>query len=435
MQVSVETVGSIGRRVTVAIPAEQFEKEVGTKLRQLVQGARLPGFRPGKAPLKVVESHYGKDVLNEVAAKLIDSTLREALTQEKLVPAGGPNVEPTRLERGEDLEYVASFDVYPKIKRADIDGVRIERPAYEVRESDIDSTVETMRKQRLSWEPVDRSAELKDRLMIDFVGTVDGEAFPGGSAENFAVILGEMSLLKEFEDGLIGSRAGQQLELEVNFPEDYHGQEVAGKLATFNVTVQEVSEPVYPELDEEFVKSFGVEDGDIGKLRAEVRENVEREMADRVRRILRQRVFDALIEANEFDLPEAMVEVEIDQLIESNKKMLEGQGVPVGNVDPDRGNFRESAEKRVALGLIMQAVVEKHELKPDAGRVRERVEAIGSGYEDPAAFVQWYYSDRQRLAQMEAMIMEEQLVEKMLEGAEIEDKEISFDELMRSAGE
>jgi len=435
MQVSVETVGSIGRRVTVAVPAEQFEKEVGTKLRQLAQSARLPGFRPGKAPLKVVESRFGKDVLNEVAAKLIDSTLREALTQEKLVPAGGPNVEPTKLGRGEDLEYVASFDVYPEIGRLDINGVRIERPAYEVKESDIDSTVETMRKQRLTWQPVDRPAELKDRVMIDFVGTVDGEPFSGGSAENFAVILGEQSLLKDFEDGLIGSRADQQIELEVKFPEDYHGQEVAGKLATFNVTVREVAEAVYPELDEEFVKSFGVEDGDIGKLRAEVRENVEREMADRVRRILRQRVFDALIEANEVDLPAALVEAEIDQLIASNKKILERQGVPVGNVNPDRGNFRESAEKRVALGLIMQAVVEKHELKPDAGRVRERVEAIGSGYEDPAAFVQWYYSDRQRMAQMEAMIMEEQLVEKMLEGAEIEDKEISFDELMRSTGE
>ncbi|MFC1681281.1 trigger factor, partial [Pseudomonadota bacterium] len=288
---------------------------------------------------------------------------------------------------------------------------------------------------RLTWQPVDRPAELKDRVMIDFVGTVDGEPFSGGSAENFAVILGEQSLLKDFEDGLIGSCADQQIELEVKFPEDYHGQEVAGKLATFNVTVREVAEAVYPELDEEFVKSFGVEDGDIGKLRAEVRENVEREMADRVRRILRQRVFDALIEANEVDLPAALVEAEIDQLIASNKKILERQGVPVGNVNPDRGNFRESAEKRVALGLIMQAVVEKHELKPDAGRVRERVEAIGSGYEDPAAFVQWYYSDRQRMAQMEAMIMEEQLVEKMLEGAEIEDKEISFDELMRSTGE
>lgn len=435
MQVSVETVGSIGRRVTVAVPAEQVEKEVGAKLRQLAQNARLPGFRPGKAPIKVVENRYGKDVLNEVAANLIDSSLREALTQEKLVPAGGPNVEPTRLGRGEDLEFVASFDVFPEIKRMDIDGVRIERPSYEVKASDIDATVDTMRKQRLTWQSVDRPAANKDRVMIDFEGTVDGEPFPGSSAENFAVVLGEQSLLKDFEAGLTGCETGQQLELEVNFPDDYHGQEVAGKLATFNVTVREVDEAVYPELDEDFVKSFGVEDGDLEKLRSEVRENVEREMAERVRRILRQRVFDALIEANDIDLPAKLVEAEIDQLIESNKKILEGQGVPMGNVNPDRGNFRESAEKRVALGLIMQAIVEKHELKPDAGRVRERIEAIGAGYEDPAAFVQWYYSDRQRLAQMESMILEEQVIEKMLESADVQDKEISFDELMQTGNE
>lgn len=435
MQVSVETVGSIGRRVTVAVPAEQVEKEVGAKLRKMAQSARLPGFRPGKAPIKVVEGRYGKDVLNEVAANLIDTTLREALTQEKLVPAGGPNVEPTKLERGEDLEYVASFDIYPEIKRMDIDGVQIERPAYEVKGTDIDATVETMRKQRLTWQTVERVAGENDRVMIDFEGSVDGEPFPGNSAENFAVVLGEKSLLKDFEDGLKGSEADQQLDLQVNFPEDYHGKEVAGKCATFNVTVREVAESVYPELDEEFVKSFGVADGDIEKLRTEVRENVEREMADRVRRILRQRVFDALTELNEIDLPEKMVEAEIDQLIESNKKILEGQGVPVGNVNPDRGNFRESAEKRVALGLIMQAVVEKHEIKPDAGRVRERIEAVGSGYEDPAAFVQWYYSDRNRLAQMESMILEEQVIEKMLEGADVRDKEISFDELMQNSGE
>jgi trigger factor len=435
MQVSVETVGSIGRRVTVAVPAEQVEKEVGAKLRKMAQSARLPGFRPGKAPIKVVEGRYGKDVLNEVAANLIDTTLREALTQEKLVPAGGPSVEPTKLERGEDLEYVASFDIYPEIKRMDIDGVQIERPTYEVKGSDIDATVDTMRKQRLMWQPVERPAGGKDRVMIDFEGSVDGESFPGNSAENFAVVLGEKSLLKDFEDGLKGSEGGQQLDLQVNFPEDYHGQEVAGKCATFSVTVREVAEAVYPELDEEFVKSFGVADGDIEKLRGEVRENVEREMADRVRRILRQRVFDALTELNEIDLPDKMVEAEIDQLIESNKKILEGQGVPVGNVKPDRGNFRESAEKRVALGLIMQAVVEKHEIKPDAGRVRERIEAIGSGYEEPAVFVQWYYSDRNRLAQMESMILEEQVIEKMLDGADVKDKEISFDELMQNSGE
>jgi len=435
MQVSVETLGSIGRRVTVSVPAEQMEKEVAAKLRQLTKNARLPGFRPGKAPIKVVENRYGKDVLNEVAGNLIDSTLRQALTQENLIPAAGPNVEPTQLVRGEDLEYVASFDVFPEIKQLDIDGIRIERPAYEIKDSDIDATLDTMRKQRLTWQPVDRTSRNKDRVLIDFEGTVDGEPFPGGKAENFAVVLGDQSLLKEFEEGLSGCQTGQKLDLQVNFPEDYHGQEVAGKLATFNVTVREVSEPVLPDVDAEFARSFGIEDGDVQKLRGEVRDNVEREMADRVRRVLRQRVFDALIEANDIALPAKLVENEIDQLIESNKKVLESQGVPVGNVKPDRTHFQQAAGKRVALGLIMQAIVEKHELKPDASRVRERAEAIGSGYEDPKAFVQWYYSDRQRLAQLESIILEEQVIGKMLESAIVEDKPISFDELMKNAGE
>ncbi len=190
MQVSVETLGSIGRRVTVSVPAEQLEKEVAAKLRQLTKNARLPGFRPGKAPIKVVENRYGKDVLNEVAGNLIDSSLRQALTQENLIPAAGPNVEPTRLVRGEDLEYVASFDVFPEIKQLDIDGIRIERPAYEIKDSDIDATLDTMRKQRLTWQPVDRTSRNKDRVLIDFEGTVDGEPFPGGKAEKFAVVLG-----------------------------------------------------------------------------------------------------------------------------------------------------------------------------------------------------------------------------------------------------
>ena len=435
MQVSVETLGTIGRRVTVAVPADQVEKEVVKKLKSLAKSARLPGFRPGKAPIKVVENRYGGDVLNEVASGLIESSLREALTQENLVPVGGPSVEPRKLGRGENLEYVASFDVYPEIGKLDISGVRIEQPVYELGDSDIDATIETMRKQRRTWNPVDRPAQEKDQILIDFTGTVNGESFPGNTAENFALVLGDQSLLEEFEDGLKGCRKDQKISLDVNFPDNYHGKEVAGKQAKFDITVQEVSEPVLPAIDEEFIKSFGIEDGDKEKMRAEVRGNIVREMADRVRRIMRDRVFDALIEGNDIELPAKLIEAEIDQLIEANKQMLEGQGIPVGKVVPDRDRFRENAEKRVALGLIMQTIIQNFELKPDAGRVRERIEMIGSGYEDPAAFVQWYYSDRQRLAQMESMILEEQVVEKMLESADVEDKTVAFDELMQLPGE
>lgn len=434
MQVSVETLGAIGRRLTVAVPADQVEKEVNERLMRLAKNARLPGFRPGKAPLKVVEGRYGTDVLNEVASSLIESSLREALTQEKLVPAGGPDVEPKKLGRGQDLEYIASFEVFPEIDRLDISGVEIERPLYEVEPVDIDATVETMRKQRISWQPVDRSAQEGDQILIDFVGTIDGEEFPGNKAENFAVVLGEHTLLEDFEAGLKGCKKEDQMDLKVRFPEDYHGREVAGKTAEFDVKVREVSEAVLPEVDAEFAKSFGVEDGDLEKMRNEVRNNVSREMEGRVRRLIRERVLNALIEVNDIQLPIKLVEAEIDHLIESNKAMLEGQGIPVRNITPDRNRFKDDAERRVALGLIMQAIIQKHDLKPDAERVRERIESMASEYEDSDAFVKWYYSDRQRLGQLESMILEEQVIDQMLETADVKDKKVSFDDLMTEQG-
>ena len=430
MQVSVETLGTIGRRVTVAVPAEEVEKEVNERLKRLAKSARLPGFRPGKAPLKVIESRYGTDVLNEVASSLIESSLREALTQEKLVPAGGPDVEPKKLGRGEDLEYIASFEVFPDIDRLDISGIAIERPTYEVESADIDATIESMRKQRVTWQPVDRAAQENDQVLVDFVGTIDGEEFPGNKADNFTVVLGEKTLLEDFEIGLKGCNKGDQVNLEVNFPEDYHGREVAGKKASFDVTVREVNEAVLPQVDTEFAKTFGIEDGDIDKMREEVNSNVAREMNDRVRRLLRQRVLNALIEVNDIQLPVKLVEAEIDHLIESNKAMLEGQGIAVRNVVPDRSKFKDDAEKRVALGLIMQAIVQKHDLKPDADRVRQRVELMASEYEDADAFVKWYYSDRNRVAQLESLILEEQVIDQMLESADVTEKKVSFDELM-----
>ena len=430
MQVSVENLGTISRRLKVAIPAEQVEKEIAERLKRLAKNARLPGFRPGKAPLKVVESRFGGDVLNEVAGSLIESSLREALTQENLVPAGGPEVQPTKMERGQDLEYVASFDIFPKIDKPDISGVEMERPVYNVDEADIDATIETMRKQRVTWQPAGRPAQDKDEVVIDFIGDIDGEEFTGNKAENFPVVLGEKALLEEFEEGLCGCNEGDLINLEIKFPDDYRGKDVAGKLAKFDITVRAVNAPVLPEVDAEFAKSFGIEDGDLKKMREEVSNNVKQEMEDRIRRVVRERVLNALIEVNDIELPTKLVEAEIDHIIESNKAILEGQGIAVRNVVPDRSRFQQDAERRVALGLIMQAIVREHDLKPDADRVRERIEVMSASYEDPKAFIQWYYSDRQRLSQLESMILEEQVIEKVLETADVKDKEMSFQELM-----
>lgn len=430
MQVSVETLGTIGRRLTIAVPADQVEKEVNQKLKDLARKARLPGFRPGKAPLKVIESRYGNDVLNEVATNLIESSLRDALTQEKLVPAGGPDVEPKKLERGEDLEYVASFDIFPEVQKLDISGVKLERPVYELAEADVDATLETMRKQRMTWQPVERAARKQDQLLIDFTGTIDGEEFEGNKAENFATVLGEQHLLEELEDGLVGSKKGEELSLDVNFPEDYHGEEVAGKRARFDVKVKEVNEAVIPEIDEELIKSFGIEDGDLQKLREEVGKNIQREMGERVRRRLRESVLNAIVEANDIELPAKMVEAEIDHMIETNKAMLERQGIPVKGINPDRSRLRKDAEKRVTLGLVMRAIIEKHDLKPDANRVRERITEMASSYEDSEGFKQWHYSDRQRMGQLESLILEEQVIDELIKSADVVDIRLTFDELM-----
>ena len=434
MQVSVENLGAISRRLTVAVPAEQVEKEVAERLKRLAKNARLPGFRPGKAPLKVVENRFGGDVLNEVANSLIESSLREALTQENLVPAGGPEVEPKKLERGEDLEYVASFDIFPKIDKLDISGVKMERPVYNLDEADVDATIETMRKQGVTWQPADRSAQDGDQVVIDFVGNIDGEEFRGNKAENLPVVLGDKALLEEFEEGLHGCNKGEQISLEVKFPDNYRGQDVAGKLAKFDITVREVNTPVLPEVDAEFAKSFGIEDGDLQKMREEVANNVKQEMEGRIRRVLHERVLNALVEVNDIALPTKLVEAEIDHMIESNKAILEGQGIAVRNVVPDRSRFQQDAEKRVALALIMQAIVQKHDMKPDPEKVRQRIELMSTSYEDPKGFVQWYYSDRQRLAQLESMILEEQVIDRVLETADAKDKEMTFQELMEHKG-
>ena len=433
MQVSVETTGTLGRRMTIAIPAEEVEKEIKQRLQRLAKNARLPGFRPGRAPLRVIEAKYGGQVLGEVAGSLIESSLRQALSQEQLVPAGGPDVEPKTLERGKDLEYVASFDVYPEVKQADLKGTRIKRPECQVSDADVDKTIESMRKQRTSWEPVQRAAQQGDQLIMDFSGTIDGEPFTGGQAEGYAYELGSGKLLEDFEQGLAGSGPEEEKDIKVRFPDDYHGADVAGKEAVFAVRVKSVNAPRLPEMDAEFARSFGVEDGNIEKLRQDVRNNIQREVDDRIKTITRQRVLDALITANEIEVPAKLLEQEIDRMIESNRQLLAQQGIPTAEAQPDRGRFTADAQRRVALGLILYEIVRQHDITADPDRVRERIEQLSVGYEDPKAFVQWYYSDKQRLAQMESLVMEEQVVEQVLNSAEVQEQSLSFEELMQTA--
>jgi len=429
MQVSVENTGDLSRVMTVAIPADEVEAQVQTRLKRLAKNARLPGFRPGKAPLKIIDAQYGEQVLQEVAGSLIQSSLQDAFTQQDLIPAGTPDIEPKTMERGKDIEFTASFEVYPEIHKPDLQGVTVERPVCEIGEADIDRTIETMRRQQMRYQPVDRAAADGDQVTVDFKGTIDGEPFAGGEAEDHKLVLGQGQFLEEFEQGLAGAATGDQRTVTVEFPDDYHGQDVAGRAVEFMIDVKEVAGPELPEVNEEFVKSFGIEDGDVDKFRQEVADNLARERDERVSRLTRARVMDALIRENQIEVPDKLVEQETQSLIQMNRSMLQQQGMPVDQFDPDPEQYRPEAERRVAMGLILSEIVQRNGMTADPERVNQRIERMAASYEQPEAFVQWYHSSKERMQQIESTVLEEQVVEKLLEEADVQDAPISLEEL------
>lgn len=431
MQVTVETTGNLGRRMTVAVPAARMEQEIAARLKRLSQTARFPGFRPGKAPMKMVEAQYAGKVLEEVAGDLIRATFYEAVTEKGLKPAGGPEIQPKHMDRGKDFEYTATFEIYPEIKRLDIKGARIERPVVTVSEDDVNRTIETLRRQRVSWSPVERAAANEDRVLIDFQGTLNGIPFEGGAAKDFPLVLGNNTLIDGFESGLIGARAGEQRTLDVTFPVDYRNTKLAGQKVQFAVTLKQVTEPVLPEVNDEFARALGVADGSIEMLRREVRANLERELAERVRQELREQVFKAVIEANPLDVPKSLEQSEIEHLIQTSRANLEAQGMPGNQLSGDPQLYAEQARKRVTLGLILAEMAKVKGLTADAQLVRTRIEELAAGYDDPKEFVDWHYADRKRLAEIESKVMEDQAVEMLLATATVVDKPMSFQDLMR----
>ncbi|MBI5613036.1 MAG: trigger factor [Gammaproteobacteria bacterium] len=431
MQVSVEATGNIGRRMTVAVPSERFEKEFSERLKRLSRTVRFPGFRPGKAPLKMIEAQYGEKVMQEVVSELIRSSFYEAVTDQGLSPAGGPRIEPKALGRGQDLEYTAEFEIYPSIARLDITGATIERPVCSVQPEDVERTLEIMRKQRTVWRPVERPGQVGDRLSIDFEGRLDGVAFEGGQARNFSLVLGGDVLIDGFERGLIGARAGEERTLNLDFPADYRNQQLAGKTAEFQVKVNRVEEPELPEVDGDFARQFGIGDGNADSLRAEVRANLEQEMEERVRAAVRDQVFKAIMELNRFEIPKALQDAEVERLVQQRRAALQSQGIPLEKAPVDPILFLDEARQRVALGLILAEIVKQRGLKVAPERVRARIEKLAASYESPQEFIQWHYTQPERLAQVESTVLEEQAVELLLQGAQVVDKPTGFQELMQ----
>ncbi len=428
MQVSVEATNGLERRITVQVPAERIEKEVENRLKSLTRTARVSGFRPGKVPLKVVEQRYGAQVRQEVLGEVIHSSFYEAVAQEKLRPAGGPKIETGSAEPGQGLEYSATFEVYPEVQLAGFEGVKVERPVAEVAEEDVDRVISTLQKQRVAWKSVDRPAQAEDRLVMDFEGTVDGAPFPGNTGKQVPVVLGSGQFVKGFEDQLIGVKAGEQRTLEVQFPEDYPAKEVAGRLVRFQVNVISVSEPQLPAVDEAFARIFGVKDGSVEGLRKEVRQNMQRELDQTIRNKVKQQAMDALLEKNKVDLPHALVEQEIDQLMAQTREQIDPSRKQALSLP--RSMFEEQARRRVALGLIIGEVVKANEIKLDSERVRSMVQSIASTYENPEEVVNWYYANRKMLAGVEALVLEEQVVDQILQQVEVVDAPTTFDALM-----
>ncbi|GAB0148635.1 MULTISPECIES: trigger factor [Marichromatium] len=425
MQVSVESGEGLERRVKVELPSEQVTSAVDQRLQQLARSAKLPGFRPGKVPMKLVRKRYGAQVLEEVFGEQVQASFYEALTQESLRPAGQPEVEPEIDVEAGRFAYVATFEVMPEVELAALEGRALKRPVCELAETDLDALIERLRDQHKTWTPVERAAEQGDQLTISFAGTIDGEAFEGGSAADVELELGSGRMIPGFEDGLVGAAAGETRTVEVTFPEEYQVEALAGKPASFEITVSQVAEPTLPEVDGEFVKRFGIEDGDVERFKNDVRENMARELKQRLEARTKEAVMDLLMEANPVEVPQALVRDEIASMQEEMRRSVGAQG----EVQLPDALFEEPARRRVALGLIIGELVKQNELKADQDRVQAMLDEMAATYENPQAVIDYYKAERGRMAALEAAVLESQVVDLVLGQVSVEDEETSFEAL------
>jgi len=432
MQVSVETTNGLERRMTVTVPAERIDKEVATRLQSLSRTVKMSGFRPGKVPLKVVATRYGAQVHNEVISEVTRSTFQEAVTNENIKLVGMPNIEPVSVETGKDLEYVATFEVLGEVELVAMDSLQIEKPVADITDQDVDTVIETLRKQHATWEEVERPAEKDDRLIIDFEGTVDGEPFDGNSGQQTPLILGSDSYISGFEDQLVGAKAGDDVTLSLTFPEDYRATELAGKQVQFQVKVHTVSKAILPEIDEAFMSLFEVKDCDKETFFSDVRDNMSKELTQVIKEKLKQNVLSALYEKNPVDVPSALVNSTIDDMIAQLNSNAEGQAGDVSALLENREVFTEPAKRKVSLGMLVGDIARKNDFKPEMEQIRALIDSIAENYDDPEEVMRWYLSDQSRLANVETLVVEDMVVDWVMEQAAVSEKTYSFEEIMKS---
>jgi trigger factor len=430
MQSTLETLEHLERRLTMALPAADIERKVDERLKQLARTVRMHGFRPGKVPMRIVLQQYGPQVRSEVIADAVEKAFASAVRDQNLRVAGYPRIERKEGTAADSLEFSATFEVYPEVSLGEISGTTIERPVLSVGDTEVDKTLAVLRRQRTKFSEVDRPAAQGDRVSVDFTGTIDGVEFPGGAAKDFAFVLGEGRMLPDFEAGVAGMRPGQSRSIQVAFPADYQGRDVAGKTANFAIAVSKVEAAHLPEVDAAFARELGIADGDLGRMRLEVRANVEREVRKRLGSELKQKVMQALQDAARLDLPKSLVEMEVQRLVGAARADLQARGLKMEQMPIDPQVFEDQARRRVALGLIVGELVRRHDLGAKPQQVRALVEEHAASYEQPGEVVKWYYSRPERLAEFEGLAVEENVVEWVLRNAKTVDKPVAFDQLM-----
>ncbi len=441
MGANVETLGALERRLSMSVSTADVERQVDERLKRIAREAKMPGFRPGKVPMKLVLQQYGAQVHSEVLGDAVQKSFNDAVRQANLKVAGYPRIEAKGSEAknvaaqpgAQSLEFSATFEVYPEVRTGELSNATIERPQVEVDDAAVDKTIEVLRKQRVVFVAAGRGAQEGDRLNVDFEGKIDGEPFAGGHATDFRFVLGEGRMLPEFEQAAKGMTAGASKSFDLKFPDDYRGQDVAGKQAVFSITVKEVDAPQLPELDAEFAKSLGVADGDLVKMRAEVRANVEREVKKKTEARIKNQVMQALVDATPLELPKALVEMEARQLVERAAADLQARGMKLEKLPFDPKAFEETAKRRVALGLIIGELARAQSLQPKPAEVRALIEQEAQNYDSPAEVVKWFYMQPQRLSEMEGLALEGNVVNWVLSKAKVVDKPVPFDDLMSGA--
>ncbi len=428
LQISLENSDGLKRTLRVEIPAENIDSEVTKRLHTVGKKAKLKGFRPGKAPLKVIRQNYGAEVRNEVLGDMIQKSYSEAVVQEKLNPAGNPDIKPELSDEGSNFTYMATVEVYPEISLQGVDSLSIERPVVEIQDTDVELIIENMRHQKSQWEAATRKARKGDRVTIDFVGKIDGEEFAGGKAESTPVVLGEGRMLPDFEKGMEGIKAGEVREVEVQFPEDYQAEDLKGKKAVFEISAEVVETKVLPEIDDEFCKAFGVDSGDISDLKIEVRNNMQNELATAIEAKTKDSAMTALLEANPLEVPNALVDQEVHSL---QHDWMQRMGLPNDHsYHPPAEQFIDEAKRRVRLGLLIGEYVKQEEIKVEKEDIDAQLAKLTDGYEEPETMINAYKTNQQAMQQVQMMSLEAKVVKNLLEKANVTDNNSDFQTIM-----